>query len=177
MTDPTLTSAVPRVIDYLFTAAVASPLLGASPTAPVTVLDGPTVGTDTLADLLHLWIGHEDPRSYEASAAGAIQRWKPMDHGRTRDEDGEIWCTADAWTGSVVMKAARDQCAAIVGGVELLLRGLPQDGGPGDLTMGGLVYWSAVDGPFSWAQRQEQQGAGCQCTFRVTYRARLTTAS
>jgi hypothetical protein len=177
MTTPTITSRVPQVIDYLVAAATASPLLGANPTAKVTIVDGPTLTTDTLAAPLHLWVGCADPTADESAAAGAVQNWPLLDHARTRDEDGEVWLTADAWSGSVAMKVVRDQCAAIVGGVELLLRGLPQDGGPGDITMGGLVQWSAVDGPYSWPQRQTQQGAGCSCTFRVTCRARLTTAS
>ena len=173
MTTPTLTSRVPQVIDYLVGQAQASTLLGKNPAAPVTVIDGPAVTNDTLAEPLHLWIGHDQAATGDLSA-NADQSWPVMDHARTRDEGGTVTLTADAWSGSTVMKTVRDQCAAIVAAVELLLRG---DGrtGPGDTTMGGLVLWSAVDGPFAWTQRQTQDGAGCSCVFHVTYTARLTT--
>jgi hypothetical protein len=177
MTAVAMTSQVPAVIDYLVAAAQASLLLGANPdpAARVVIVDGPTVTGDTLAAPLHLWVGCDDPTRDDVLAAAAAQKWGPMDHGRTRDEDGEVWCTADAWSGSTTMSLLRGQCSAIVGGVEALLRGVPADGGPGDLTMGGLVYWSGVDGPFTWSQRQNSSGAGASCAFRVTYRARLTT--
>jgi hypothetical protein len=177
VTATAITSQVPAVIEYLVAAAGSSLLLGSNPdpAAKVVVIDGPTLTGDTLAEFLHLWIGNDDPAQSDVLGATATQRWGPMDHGRTRDEDGEVWLTADAWSGSVTMSVLRGQCAAIVGGVEALLRGLPADGGPGDLTMGGLVYWSGVDGPYTWSQRQNAQGAGASCTFRVTYRARLVT--
>lgn len=172
MTTPTITSRVPDVIDWLVNAAQTSAQLGASTTAPVIVVDGPPPTTDTYAEQLHLYIG-DVPDGSEASAT-ASQNWPVLDHARTRDEDGDITLTADAWTGSSVMKTARDSCAAIVAAVELLLRG---DGttGTGDATMGGLVLWAGVDGPYTWSQRQVQAGAGCTCVFRVVYRARLTT--
>lgn len=172
MTTPTLTSRVPQVIDWLVAAAQSSTSLGASTSAPVTVVDGPSPTTDTLAEQLHLWVG-DNPDITGGQSATTAQDWPVLDHGRTRDEDGDVTLTADAWSGSTLMKPVRDSCAAIVGAVELLLRG---DGvtGPGDITMGGLVMWAGLDG-FTWSQRQASQGAGCTCTFRVAYRARLTT--
>jgi len=172
-----MTSAVPQVIAWLVAAAGASPLLGSSPTAPVQVIDGPSVTGDELAAPLHLWVGCSDPQESDVSAAGATQVWPVLDHGRTRQESGEVWLTADAWSGGTGMGVVRAQCAAIVAGVEVLLRGLPRDGGPGDMTMGGLVWQSAVDGPFTWSQRQASDGAGCSCSFRVAYQTRLLTAT
>jgi hypothetical protein len=171
MTTPTLTSRVPDVIDWLVSAAQNSPQLGAA-TPAVTVIDGPPPTTDTYSELLHLYIG--DVPSSDEAAATAAQTWPVLDHARTRDEDGDVTLTADAWSGSSNMKAVRDQAKAIIAAVELLLRG---DGrtGPGDATMGGLVMWSGVDGPYTWSQRQTQEGPGCTVTFRVVYRARLTT--
>ena len=170
----TTTSQVPAVIDYLVTACQQSAALGASTTAPVIVVDGPPVTSDTFGDPLHLYIGGV-PGSDEATAE-ADQNWPVMDNARTRDENGVITCTADAWSGSTVMQTVRASCASIVAAVELLLRGTPRAGGPGDASMGGLVMWSGVAGPYSWTQRQTTQGAGCSCSFRITYRARLTTS-
>lgn len=170
----TTTSQVPAVIDYLVTACQASPQLGASPTAPVIVIDGPEETADTLAEPLHLWIGW-DQEATGGPDAEATQDWPVMDHARTRDENGTITCTADAWSGDTRMKTQRDSCAAIVAAVELLLRGDTLTGGPGDASMGGLVMWSGVAGPFQWVPRQTADGAGCSCVFRVTYRARLVT--
>jgi hypothetical protein len=170
----TTTSQVPAVIDWLVNACRQSAALGASASAPVIVIDGPPVTSDTFGDPLHLYVGGV-PGSDEATAT-AMQSWPVIDHARTRDEDGDITLTADAWGGGTAMKAQRDACAAIVGAVELLLRGIPADGGPGDATMGDLVLWSSVDGPLVWTPRQATQGAGCSCSFRVSYRARLTTS-
>jgi hypothetical protein len=171
----TTTSQIPAIIDYLVNSCQQSTALGAAAgTAKVIVIDGPPLTTDTFADKLHLYIGGNPDT--DVVTATAVQAWPVMDSARTRDEDGDITLTADAWVGSSVMKTARDACAAIVAAVELLLRGTLAVGGPGDATMGGLAMWSSVDGPYSWTQRQTQQGAGCSCEFRITYRARLTTS-
>lgn len=177
MTTPTLTSLVPAVTDYLVTAASASPLLGAHPTAKVSVFDGPQPPNATQGLERVLWIG-ADPAALGDAAAEAEQAFPVMDHARTRDEDGSIVIAAQHWNGSTDNKVHRDGVAAIIGGVELLLRGLPQDpGSPGDTTMGGLVWWSEVTGPYAWQPRQLANGASCLVTCFVTYHARLTTAA
>lgn len=170
MTDPTITSRVPQVADWLIAAAQASPLLGG---AGVQVIDGPQPPTGATTAESALWIGF-DPAITSDTAAEASQSWALLDHGRTRDEDGEITVSCQHWSGDTTVKTHRDKAAAMVGAVELLLRG---DGvtGPGDITMGGLVQWSGVDGPFAWYQRQNSQGCFCLVTFRVAFRARLTT--
>ena len=170
----TTTSQSPAVIDWLVAAAKASLLLG-SAASPVSVFDGPQPPAATQALQRVLWIG-ADPASPDGEAATAVQAWPFLDKGRTRDEDGDITCAAQHWSGDPLAKAHRDGAAAIVAGVELLLRGVPANGGPGDLTMGGLVFWSSVDGPFGWYPRQVAGGSACLVTFRVTYRARLTTS-
>lgn len=168
----TITSQVPAVTDYLVAKAQASQSLGASAAAPVRVIDGPPPTGDALAEQRILYVGWDQVNG-TADGDDAAQSWSLMDRARTREEDGTVTCTADAWSGSSVLKTARDMCAAIVGGVELLLRG---DGstGPGDATMGRLVFWSAVE-DLHWYPRQDQQGAGMACVFTVTFRARLTT--
>lgn len=174
MTTPTLTSQVPAVTDWLFAAAQSSPLLGqASP--QVYVFDGPQPPAATQSLERVLWIGC-DPMATDSATATAMQAWPVIDHARTRDEDGDIICAAQHWSGDTASKTHRDGAAAIVAGVELLLRGIPADGGPGDATMGGLALWSSVDGPFDWTPRQIAGGSACLVTFRVSYRARLTTS-
>jgi hypothetical protein len=168
----TVSSSVPAVIDYLVAQCQASALLGASATAPVTVTDGPSTTTDTLTESLHLWIGWDQVTNAGAGME-AVQKWPYSDHARTRDEDGTIVCTADAWGTGTTAQAARNACYSIIYGLDLLLRGDPAAGGPGDASMGGLVMWSAVDGPFEWFPRQDQSGPGCACVFHVTYHSRL----
>lgn len=170
----TTTSQIPAVIDYLVTAAKASASLGSSASAPVTIHDGPAVTDDLLTEPLHLYIGWDQPTGGGVPAE-AVQDWPVMDHARTRDEDGTIVCTADAWSGDTTAKTQRDACKAIVAAVELLLRGDTLTGGPGDASMGGLVMWSGVSGPYEWYPRQTPEGAGCACVFRITYQARLVT--
>lgn len=169
------TTRVPDVIGYLVTECTASALLGASPTAPVRVIDGPPVTGDELAEQRLLYIGWDAVNGNPAGGtevANAAQVWPFGDKARTRDEDATVVCTADAWTGSTVTQDARNACYAIVQGVDTLLRGDPDAGGPGDASMGGLVFWSAPDS-FAWYPRQTPNGAGWACVFHVSYHARL----
>lgn len=176
MTAPTLTSLVPAVTDYLVAAAAASPLLGANPVAKVPVFDGPQPPAATQGLERVLWIG-ADPAALGDPAAHADQVFALMDQARTRDEDGSVVIAAQHWNGDTSNKVHRDGAAAIIAGVELLLRGVPQYGGPGDTTMGSLVHWSEVTGPYDWRPRQVAGGALCLVTCFVTYHGRLTTAS
>lgn len=164
---------VPEVIDYLVAQCQASSSLGAASPA-VIVLDGPQVTDDTLAEQLHLWIGY-DPLTPGEAAATTEQDWPNLDQARTLDEDGEIVCAAEAWGGGATVKTVRDQCAAIVGAVDLLLRGTTISGGPGDTQMGGLVFWSRVSAG-SWYQRPSQDGFAVMHLFKVIYRARLVSS-
>ena len=167
----TMTSQLPAVIDWLVAGAKASPLL-----TGVTVVDGPQVPAAVQALPTVLWVGC-DPGSPGDPVASAEQDWPVMDQGRTRDEDGDVVLAARHRSGDSTSKVRRDGAAAIVGGVELLLRGTPQSGGPGDVTMGNLVQWAGVDGPFTWSQRLLANGAECLVTFHIRYRARLLTTT
>jgi hypothetical protein len=170
----TTTTLIPAVTDYLTAQAQASSVLGgASP--QVYVFDGPQPSKALSGVERALWIGW-DPASEGQPAAGATQDFAFLDSGRTRDEDGEITCTAQHWSGDTTVKVHRDGCAAIVAGVELLLRGTPAAGGPGDASMGGLVLWSGVTGPYEWYPAQVPNGAQVLCVFKIAYRARLVTS-
>lgn len=162
---------VPAVIDWLVTAAKASPLLGhASPA--VSVFDGvqPPAATQALNRVL--WVG-ADPTQPDGPFGDNVQSWPVMDHARTKDEDGNVTCAAQHWSGDPSVKAHRDAAASILAGAELLLRG---DGrtGPGDATMGGLVMWSSTDSA-RWETRQLAGGVAVLVVFTIAYRARLVT--
>lgn len=166
----TTTSQVPAVTDWLVNACQGSAALSA-----VTVADGPQPPAATQDMQQVLWIG-ADPASLGDVAAEADQDWPVLDHARTRDENGTITCAAQHWSGDTTIKTHRDGAAAIVAAVELLLRGDTLTGGPGDASMGGLVMWSGVSGPYQWYPRQVASGALVLVVFRITYRARLTTS-
>jgi hypothetical protein len=161
------TTVIPAVTDYLVTAAA-----GAAGMTGVRVFDGPQPAKATQALEQVLWIGC-DPANLTDVTGEAVQDWPVMDSGRTKDEDGSIVCAAQHWSGSSVIKTHRDGANAIVAAVELLLRGTPASGGPGDASMGGLVLWSGVNGPYQWYPKQAPDGAAVLVVFRIVYRARL----
>ena len=168
----TTTSQLPAITDYLVTACQNSPSLGAASPA-VQVFDGPQPPAATQALPLALWIG-ADASTPDAMTAESVQSWPVLDKARTRDEDGTLTCSAQNWSGTALNKTVRDGAAGLMAAVELLLRG---DGvtGPGDLSMGGLVFWSGVDAA-RWYPRQIAGGVAMLVVFDITYRARLTTS-
>lgn len=167
----TTTSQLGPVIDYLVARAKTWPTLGGA-VPPVSVFDGPQVPVVTQSLPQVLWFGC-DPPNPDAVIGDAVQAWPVLDKGRTRDEDGTVTCAAQDWSGDPSAKVHRDGAMRLLAGVELMLRG---DGttGPGDMTMGGLVFWSAID-TYQIAPRQIAGGYAALVTFTITYRARLTT--
>jgi len=168
----TITDLVHDVINYLVAQCQASTLLGAA-VPPVAIFDGPTPPGEPLTSPQRVWIGH-DALAGGGDAGMATQAFAYVGNsaGRRR-EDGEVTCTAEAFTGDVTMSVSRAQCKALVGAVEVLLRGTPGGLGPGDSSMGGLVQWSQVSGPYTWTQLQDATGTSAMCVFRVTYVAYL----
>jgi len=166
----TTTSRVPEVIDYLVaTAQAASALTG------VLVLDGPQIPAAWQTRKQVLWFGADPASLGEAAGESAQDFATAMSQGKLKDELGSILCAARHWSGDKTSKTHRDGAAAIVAAVELMLRSTPDAGGPGDATMGGLVFWSQVGGQMAWFPKQVTNGAECLVTFHVTYMARLTT--
>jgi hypothetical protein len=170
----TLTSLAADVTDYLVAQCQASTSLGAA-APPVEVFDGPNITTDAFVGTQRLWIGH-DPFSTGQPTMEADQDFATMgDQARTRNETGHVVCAAEDASGDLAMGTHRDAVKALIGAVELMFRGLPSSGGPGDFSMGGLVLWASVTGPFAWYQDQLETGASASCVFRVSYFGRLTT--
>ena len=168
-------SLAPDVIAWLVNSCQTSVQLGqASPS--VLVFDGPHV-TDSQLDARSqkLWIGY-DPMAPGSAAAEADQDFAGLDMALKRNESGWVTLAAEDSSGDVAMAGHRASVKSMVGAVELLLRGTPRSNGPGDSSMGGLVLWSQVTGPFTWYQAQLDSGASAMCVFRVSYRARLVTS-
>jgi hypothetical protein len=173
MTFPEVT-VMPDVVDYLVAQVKASPLIGQA-TPAVAVFDGPQLADTQLAGRQQMWVGW-DPWGAGLAAMEAESEFANMDAGRSRDETGAITCAVQDTSGDTRMQAHRDAVKTLIGAVDLMLRGTPQNGGPGDTTMGGLVFWSQVSGPYAWYQRQETTTASVGCVFRITYFARLATS-
>lgn len=176
----TLTDYIPDVIAYLLAQAQASPSLGAAP-VPVTVIDGQPPTQDVLAVnetglTQRLWIGSSGyvTSGQTDEAASSDQGFSFLDQARTRDNQIEVLCAAEAISGDTVMAEARLGAFAVMKVVEVLLRGSPPLG-PGDASMGGLVYWSEVSGPVELQQGQISQGAVALVKFRVSAFVRLTS--
>jgi hypothetical protein len=179
----TLTEQIPAVITYLLGQASENTSLGAA-TPPVVILDGPPPTKDLLALnpgglTQRLWIGAEGvaPAGEPVDAASSSQGFSFLDNARTRDDQIEIMCAAEAGSGDGVMSEARAGAFAVMAAVELILRGSPgtSPASPGDASMGGLVYWAEVTGPITLQQGQLQNGAWALVRFRVSAFTRLTT--
>lgn len=178
-----LTEVIPSVISYLLTQAAGNASLGAA-TPPVVIIDGQPVNQDVLVTSgtgldQRLYIGSEGYAGPGGQAQGASsnQKFSFLDAARTRDDNAEIQCAAEAVSGDSVMAEARAGAFAVMRAVELMLRGSPGTvpASPGDASMGGLVYWSEVTGPVELHQDQQTAGAVALVKFKVTAFTRLTS--
>ena len=148
------------------------------------ILDGQPATQDVLAVnetglTKRLWVGSSgwvnsgqmDP------AATSQQGFAFLDQARTRDDQVDVACAAEAVAGDGTMADARNGAFAVMAAVELMLRGSPgtSPASPGDATMGGLVQWSEVVGPVELEQGQITQGAVALVKFRVAAFVRLTS--
>jgi hypothetical protein len=178
-----LTEYIPDVITYLLAQAAENASLGAAAT-PVLIIDGQPATQDVLAVnetglTQRLWVGSS---GWVASgqmdpAATAQQGFAFLDQARTRDDQIDVACAAEAVAGDGTMADARNGAFAVMAEVELMLRGSPgtSPASPGDATMGGLVQWSEVVGPVELEQGQITQGAVALVKFRVAAFVRLTS--
>ena len=165
------TDLVTDVLDYLVAQCQAAAAGGSL--AGVTVFDGPQPSAAATGMEQVLWIGY-DPMSPDTPAGDMEEEFAFLgDKGATRNETGSVVCTAKHWTGDTSFRVHRDGCKAITGAVELMLRGLPPSG-PGDASMGGLVFWSQFTGA-TWYQRLADGGAEALCVFKIGYFGRVVT--
>lgn len=150
------TSAIPAVIDALFTAATTA-------LSNIKVYDGYGVSEDP-GDFL--MVGVEDP-DYDAAAnsANSRQSWATIGAG-SRDEEGEITCAALSWNGNADQKAARTGAFAIVAAVENLCRANPALGVS-------TVLWTGVGTDTELLQQQGEGGASAIVIFKIAFRARI----
>ncbi len=179
-----LTDLTSQVIGYLLAQAQASPSLGGA-VPPVTIIDGQPATQDVLVVnpgglTQRLWVGSPgftEPGSFSTDSAVSHQGFSFLDQARTRDQDFDVQCAAEAISGDTVMAEARAGAFAVLAAVELMLRGSPGTipASPGDASMGGLVFWSEVSGPIELGQEQQQAGAIALVKFHVTGLVRLTS--
>jgi hypothetical protein len=173
----TLTDQTAAVIDYLVAQCQANASLGAA-SPPVAVFDGPTISGIQLVAAQRIWIGAEGgttPSGAEVEAATFTETFSFIDKARTRDNQIDVQMAAEQWSGDPTQqKVCRDGAFSLMAAVELMLRGDPSVG-PGDSSMGGLVYWSQVTGPGQLVQAKNQAGVSALVRFRVTAFTRLTT--
>ena len=177
----TVTEQIPDVIAYLLAQARTNTSLGAATPVPVVILDGP-VATDDAVTLngtgltQRLWIGSDGyvAPGTEAVAATSDQGFAFIDQARTRENQIEVQCAAEAISGDTVMSEARNAAFSVMAAIEVMLRGSPPFG-PGDASMGGLVQWSEIAGPIELTQQQGDQGAYALVKFRVSAVTRLTS--
>lgn len=179
----TITEYIPDVITYLLDQADTNASLGAA-VPPVVIIDGQPATQDVLVLdpsglTQRLWIGSQGyiPSGQLSEGATAAQGFAFLDQARTRDDQMDIMCAAEAIAGDATMADARNGAFAVMAAVEVMLRGSPgtSPASPGDATMGGLVQWSEVSGPIELLQEQISQGAVALVRFRVTAFKRLTT--
>ncbi|MFF9898500.1 hypothetical protein [Streptomyces longispororuber] len=153
------TSRVPAAITALLAILRAAPAL-----AGVGVYDGPVAVN--LSERRRLYIGWA-PGSEQAvelsqqfASAGA----------RTRDEDFDIACYAEARAGDKDMALRRTAVFEIVAAVESALRA--SDAAPQAPTLNGAVLWSQLS-TGNLIQEQTQDGALAGLAFTVSCRARI----
>lgn len=155
------TSLYPAVTDALI--AVLTPL------ESIVVYDGLAVTNDYNNNLM---IGVSDPDAEIQDSSAPLQSWHGTGgvSGQTRDDIGDVWCTALAWNGGsngTAVKAARDAVKAIVAIVENQIRS-----DPAFASLGGIsgLLWTEFGTQSVWRQAPGKNGVRCSCSFTIHYR-------
>jgi hypothetical protein len=138
-----------------------------TPLESIVVWDGYAVTADYNNNLM---IGVSDPDSYEPTGS-AQQSWHGTGgvSGQTRDDNGDVWCTALAWNGgqgNVGVKAARDAVKSILTIVENQLRSDPVFS---TVVVPGLL-WTEFGTQSVWREAPGKNGVRCSCSFTVHFR-------
>ncbi|SDN17820.1 hypothetical protein [Streptomyces wuyuanensis] len=153
------TSAIPGAIDALLTVLRAAPDL-----ADVQVLDGPPVGDQSAQD--YVAVGYQEgaeesvQMAQDFNAAGA----------RTRDEDFDILCWIDTWTGDSDVSARRTRAFELLAVVEDAIRASGVS--PTAPTLNGAVLWAHLTNA-SLRQANTTDGVRAVIAFSVSCRARI----
>ncbi|MFC8277187.1 hypothetical protein ACFUJR_32585 [Streptomyces sp. NPDC057271] len=153
------TSAVPAAIAELVEILRAAPGLSG-----VDVADGPPTGDQSGPDLVAVGWQPESGQAAEAvqdfNAAGA----------RTRDEDFDIQCWIDSWSGDSSAATPRERVYELLGAVEDAIRASGAD--PAAPTLNGTVLWSHLT-RHSLRQQFTDDGMQASLPFTITCRARI----
>lgn len=159
-----MASKVPALIDWLVAAFTAAPTLGAAP-APntVTVYDGPP--TTSLDPFLKLFVGLTDPNSSAPEVAGRFTQARSDMGAAMRDEVSEIFCAAEAWSGTDGLQVVRVSANGILAAVENLVRSdTTRFGGNAALAAPGITNGE-------WVQDNTQQGAVARVLFSIAFKS------
>ncbi|MER7953841.1 hypothetical protein [Streptomyces sp. NPDC096030] len=153
------TSAVPGAIAELLQILRAAPDLHEVP-----VVDGPPTDDQSDAELVAVGWHPDGDLSAEVvqsfNAAGA----------RTRDEDFDISCWIDVWSGDSDFSAIRTRAYELLAVVENAIRASGAD--PTAPTLNGAVLWAHLT-RYSLRQSFGDQGSQVSLPFVVTCRARI----
>lgn len=150
------TSAVPALIDAMFTAFTAA-LTG------VKVYDGFGVSDDP-GDFLMIGVEDPDLEGFGFSA-DVKQDWANANY-TAREESGDIVCAALSWNGDGNQKVARDAVYATQSAVENVLRGNPSLGVS-------TVLWTSFGTSAQLSQIQDHKGCAALLIFRIFFRAQI----
>lgn len=156
---------LPDVIDALVTMAKEWPTLGNSVEDGTTVMvyDGPETIRSTSRRTLY--VGIDDPDTDNAPIAAEVEQ-QYVGLGSPREEEGNVFLTAEAWSGSTNVREIRNAAFGIVAEVAKMVRA--------DATLRGTVQpgWAQV-GRFQLRQNNVDTGAVARVTFQVIYKGRI----
>lgn len=127
----------------------------------VRVVDGPQVDSDPSPEWL--FVGHTGGGPDDTTEAVTVEQTL-MGFLKTKQEAGEVRCSAIVVRGDTDIAAARLRALAIVSAAETALRN--------DMPLGGLVMHSFVSG-IAYTPQQTDSGAKVRVVFTVTYQAQF----
>jgi len=153
------TSAVPAALAALLAILRAEPAL-----ADVQVVDGPPTTDQSDADLVAVgW-------SLEGDLAAEVAQSFNAAGARTRDEDFDIACWLDTWSGDQDFASARARAYELLAVVENAIRA--SGASPTAPTLNGAVQWAHLT-RYTLRQSLTDQGAQVSVPFTITCRARI----
>lgn len=153
------TSAVPGAI-----AALLAMLRSESGLSGVQVVDGPPTDDQSDADLIAVgW-------SLEGDLAAEVVQEFNAAGARTRDENFDIACWLDTWSGDHDFAACRARAYELLAVVENAIRA--SGASPTAPTLNGAVQWAHLT-RYTLRQSLTDQGAQVSVPFTITCRARI----